>query len=35
MDYMPLMSIIFVAVNGVAAVYMMLMNRRYKAGIYR
>lgn len=35
MDYMPLMSIVFVAVNGVAAVYMMLLNRRYKAGIYR
>ena len=35
MSYMPLMSVAFVAVNGVAAVYMMMLNKNYKQGIYR
>jgi hypothetical protein len=35
MDYMPLMSVAFVAVNGVAMFYMFTINRRYKQGIYR
>ncbi len=35
MDYMPLMSIAFVVINAAAAIYMMLMNRNYKAGIYQ
>ncbi len=35
MSYMPLMSVMFVAVNSVAAVYMMMINRNYKQGIYR
>ncbi len=35
MAYMPLMSIGFVALNGVAALYMFTINRRYKQGIYR
>jgi len=35
MSYMPLMSVAFVAVNGVAAVYMMMINKNYKQGIYR
>jgi len=35
MDYMPFMSLAFIALNGLAAGYMMLLNRRYKEGIYR
>ena len=35
MDYMPLMSIAFVVINAAAAIYMMLLNRNYKAGIYQ
>lgn len=35
MDYMPLMSVAFVAVNGVAMFYMFTINQRYKQGIYR
>jgi len=35
MDYMPLTSIAFVVINAAAAIYMMLMNRNYKAGIYQ
>lgn len=35
MAYMPLMSLGFVAVNGLAMAYMFMINRRYKQGIYR
>jgi len=35
MDYMPLMAIAFIAVNGVAAGYMLLLNRQNRQGIYR